>query len=183
MKILSLAVLMGIALAAAGCSSISVNQDYDTGANFAAYKTYLWIEQPVAPTGDAKTAVRTNTLLEKRIRSDVDAELAAKGMVPVTENPDAYLTYYVGVDRKIDVQDWGYSYPRYPYGGWYGGGGVDVYEYKEGTLIVDIVDAKNNQLVWRGTATKTIDENASPEQREANLKAVVEKMFMSYPPK
>ena len=160
-----------------------MNQDYDTSANFAAYKTYMWIEQPTAPTGDARSAVQSNTLLDKRIKASVDAELAAKGMVPATENPDAYLVYYVGVDQKIDVQDWGYSYPRYPYGGWYGGGGVDVYEYKEGTLIVDIVDAKTQQLVWRGTATKTIDEGASPEQREANLNEVVRQMFAQYPPK
>jgi hypothetical protein len=88
----------------------------------------------------------------------------------------------LGIDQKIDVQDWGYSYPRYPYGGWYGGQ-VDVYQYNEGTLIVDIVDAKTNQLVWRGTATKTIDESASPEQREANLKEVVSRIFEKYPPK
>ncbi len=182
MRFLLLAAVAVAALAAAGCSTIAVNQDFDTAANFAAYKTYAWIAQQAPMPGDAKTALQSNTLIDKRVKTNVDAELAAKGMVLTADNPDAFLVYHLGIDQKIDVQDWGYSYPRYPYGGWYGGQ-VDVYQYNEGTLIVDIVDAKTNQLVWRGTATKTIDESASPEQREANLKEVVSRIFEKYPPK
>jgi hypothetical protein len=172
---------IGAVLLAVGCSSISVRHDFDTQADFTGYQTYAWLQQPTTAVGDAKAAQRTNTLLDKRIRRAVDAQLAAKGMKPSAEDPDLLVIYHMGLDRKVDVQDWGYSYPRYPYGGWYGGQ-VDVYEYDEGTLIVDLIDAESDQLVWRGTATKVIDETASPEKREANLNEVVTRLFADYPP-
>jgi hypothetical protein len=159
-----------------------VKYDFDTEADFNAYRSYVWLEQPTTAVGDAKAAQRTNTLLDKRIKTAVDAELAARGMTLVTENPDLLVVYHTGLDRKIDVTDWGYTYPRYPYGGWYGGQ-VDVYEYNEGTLIVDLIDAKSDQLVWRGTATKVIDETATTEEREANLREVMARLFENYPPR
>jgi hypothetical protein len=174
--------LVGAALLASGCSSISVKHDFDTQADFTTYATYVWLEQPTTAVGDAKAAQRVNTLLDKRIRSAVDAELTARGMSLDANDPDLLIVYHTGLDRKVDVQDWGYSYPRYPYGGWYGGQ-VDVYEYEEGTLIVDLIDAKSDQLVWRGTATKVIDETASAEQREANLREVITRLFENYPPR
>ncbi len=182
MRFLSLAAIVALAVAVVGCSPINVKYDFDTSADFAVYKTFSWIEQPIKPVSDVRTAQRLNTLLDKWIRTAVDAQLAAKGMTLVTENPDVLLVYHTGVDQKIDVEDWGYSYPRYPYGGWYGGQ-VDVYEYQEGTLIVDVIDAKSHQLVWRGTATKTIDEDATSQERQANLNEVVRRMFADYPPK
>ena len=182
MRILCLAVLVAAALVATGCSSISVRQDYDTQADFVAYKTYAWIQQPTTAVGNARAAQQMNTLLDKRIKDAVNAQLAAKGMTLVTENPDVLVMYYTGIDNKIEVQDYGYTYPRYGYGGWYGGGQVDVYEYNEGTLIVDLIDAKSDQLVWRGTATKVIDETASAQEREANLNEVISKLFAQYPP-
>lgn len=181
-RILCLAVLVAAALVATGCSSISVKQDFDTQADFVVYKTYAWIQQPTTAIGSAKAAQQMNTLLDKRIKDAVNTQLAAKGMTLVAENPDALVIYHTGIDNKIEVQDYGYTYPRYGYGGWYGGGQVDVYEYNEGTLIVDLIDAKSDQLVWRGTATKVIDETASAQEREANLNEVIGKLFAQYPP-
>lgn len=181
-RILCLAVLVAAALVATGCSSISVKQDFDTQADFVVYRTYAWIQQPTTAIGSAKAAQQMNTLLDKRIKDAVNTQLAAKGMTLVAENPDALVIYHTGIDNKIEVQDYGYTYPRYGYGGWYGGGQVDVYEYNEGTLIVDLIDAKSDQLVWRGTATKVIDETASAQEREANLNEVIGKLFAQYPP-
>ena len=75
-------------------------------------------------------------------------------------------------------------YPAYGYGygGYWGGGGVDVYQYTEGTLILDLIEAKSKQLVWRGMAQGTIDENASPEQRERRLNEAVMRMLANFPP-
>ena len=40
------------------------------------------------------------------------------------------------------------------WGGWYGGGfNVYTVPYLESRLIVDMVDAKTNQLIWRGFNT------------------------------
>jgi hypothetical protein len=180
-RILYLAAIIGFALVAAGCSTISVNHDFDTEADFTTYKTYAWLQEPVTAVGNAAAAKQQNTLLDKRIRSAVEAELQAKGMTVDTGNPDVLLVYHTGVDSKINVTDWGYTYPT-RYGGWYGDRDVDVYQYEEGTLIVDLIDAKADQLVWRGTATKTLEDNPSPERVEQNMREVVGRMFADYPP-
>jgi hypothetical protein len=52
-----------------------------------------------------------------------------------------------------------------------------------GTLIVDLIDAQKKEMVWRGTATKTLDPSASPEEKQAHLNEAVQKMLENYPPK
>ena len=175
--------ILVIALAAAsiGCSSISTNFDYDREADFQSYKSFAWVPQQTTAIGDAKQAQQTNTLLDKRVRNAVNAKLQAQGMTIDTENPDLLVAYHTGIDQKINVTDWGYSYPRY-YGGW-GGGNVDVTSYEEGTLIVDLIDYKTKQLVWRGVATKALETNPTPEQMDRNMQAVIDALFSKYPPK
>ena len=34
----------------------------------------------------------------------------------------------------------------------------NVYDYKDGSLIIDIVAASNKQLLWQGTGNKEIDK-------------------------
>jgi hypothetical protein len=57
-----------------------------------------------------------------------------------------------------------------------------TYYYEEGTLILDIVDVKEHQLVWRGTAKAVVDENATPEQRQARIDQAVSMILDKYPP-
>jgi len=175
MKSSALLVVLGLMAVAVGCSSISVNYDYDSEANFASYQTYAWVEQEQSPTG--------SDLLDKRIRGAVDTQLAAKGFRQESTNPDILVVFHVGTQDKIDVTDWGYTYQRYGYGGWGGGRQVDVYQYTEGTVIVDLIDAGSSQLVWRGSATKTIDSNPSPERMEKNINDAMAQVFKRYPPK
>jgi len=178
-RILYLMAIIALAMVAAGCSTISVNHDLRFRSGFRDLQ-YVRVAAG-ACDGDWRRggARQQNTLLDKRIRSAVEAELQAKGMTADTR-PPLYYCLPTGVDSKINVTDWGTRI--HAYGGWYGDRDVDVYQYEEGTLIVDLIDAKTHQLVWRGTATKTLEDNPSPERMEQNLREVVGKMFASYPP-
>ena len=76
---------------------------------------------------------------------------------------------------------WGYGW------GWGYGAGMGmttstVSEIPVGTLIIDLVDASKKQLAWRGTASKTLEPSASPETKDKNIHAAVQKMFANYPP-
>ena len=156
----------------ASCSSISVNTDYDQQADFSAYKTFAWIPQ-------RKGAAARNPLMDKRIKKAVNEELIAKGYTGNTSGPDLLLAYHTGMRSKVDVTSWGYGYGRY----WrYPGGGVSVYQYQEGTLVLDIVDAQKKELVWRGIAQKALSETSSVEKREENLKKIVAKLLKNFPP-
>ena len=165
-----------------GCSSVSIKHDYDKDANFAAYKTYAWLAVPTDAAGSVKAALERNSLLDKRIKEAVNNQMAAKGYTPDANNPDFVLLYHTGAEDKINVTDWGYGYGAYGYGGWYGGGGVDVHQYKEGTLILDVIDSKVKQLVWRGYATAALDPGAPIEKRERRLNDVITQMLVKFPP-
>ena len=140
-----------------GCSSsVSVNHDYDTEADFTQYKTYTWAPVATSPTGDA-AAGTANSLLNRRIRNAIEHQLADKGMQPDSDNPDLLVVYHVGVKDKVQVTDWGYSYSSHYWG--MGTRDIDVYQYQEGTLIIDLVDTRSKTLVWRGSGTKVVESN------------------------
>jgi len=160
-----------------GCaSSYDIKYDYDVDSNFSAFKTYAWIPRAVSqgPTS-ATSAMQNNTLLDKRIRNAVDAQMQSKGFTLTEDNPDVLVVYHTGAQNKVDVTSMGYGY-------WGAASNVDVYSYTEGTLIVDLVNANTKQLAWRGSATGVVDPGSSPEQMEANINNVVTRMFANYPP-
>ena len=171
-----------IASVIAGCGSgISVTHDYDRHADFASLKTFAWLDVPNTGVGSVKAAVERNSLLDKRIKNAVNAQLAAQGYEMDEMNPDFVMMYHTGVDDKIDVTDWGYGYSYA--GPYWGGRNVSVYQYTQGTLILDIIQASDKQLIWRSQAQATINENDSQEKREERLNAAVAKMLAEFPPK
>ena len=57
----------------------------------------------------------------------------------------------------------------------------NTYVTKQGTLVVELADAKNKNLLWRGSATDTISDNSNKNIN--NLNKAVTKLFQNYPPK
>ena len=165
-----------------GCSSsISVSHDFDPDADFSRYRTYTWVAQDASIVGDAKTAQERNTLLDQRIKEAVDQQLSREGLTIDNNNPDLLVAYHTGVQNKVDVTDWGYTYGSYYYG--YPRRDITVYQYQQGTLVVDLIDSSDKELVWRGSAQATLLENPTPEKVQQRINTAVGKMFQKYPPK
>jgi hypothetical protein len=179
MKAAALITLLLLAVTLFGCSGIEVNTDYDTNFDFSQLRTYDWISQQAPVFRDRRV---DTTLFQKRLQSSVEAEMAAKGFTKHTGSgePDFQIAYYVGTEDRVDVTTYGYHYPRGPY--WWGGD-IDVYHYRQGTLILDFVEPEKDELIWRGIATKVIDEGASPEKVQRNVDEVVKKILGRFPPK
>ena len=87
--------------------------------------------------------------------------LVAHGMTEAIDaNPDFYVAFYVGLKDRYDVGSVGYGWPVIHRHGWYGWpAGYDAWAvpYTESTLIVDVIDARTNQLVWRGYDSDTLN--------------------------
>jgi len=66
------------------------------------------------------------------------------------------------------------------WGGGFGSATTTVNTYEEGTLIVDLFDAKTQEAVWRGTATQDLSSN--PEKQSKNIDKAVQKLFSKFPP-
>ncbi len=180
MRTLTKALVLGLIVLATGCApSVTVKLDYDKEADFAALKTFAWLPMPVNPAASVKEALERNSLMNKRIRRAVEAQLTAKGYQVDVTHSDFMVTYHIGVEDKIAVTDWGYGY------GWRGWGGpsrVDVYQYQQGTLILDVIDSKSKQLIWRSVAQGVIDPSAPIEKREQRLNDVATRMLADFPP-
>ncbi len=171
-----------------GCSSLSVNTDFDPGNDFSQYKTYMWYGGEM-PADDALSA---NPLVKKRVASSVDNALAAKGYaVGTAEDMDFIVIIHGGVQQKTQVtQSYGYSgygYGGYGYGGYHGGwggygGSTQIYQYDEASLVIDIIDAEKEELVWRGTATDVLADNPSREKQQANIDKAVSRVMADFPP-
>ncbi|RMF57941.1 MAG: DUF4136 domain-containing protein, partial [Calditrichaeota bacterium] len=140
-----------------GCSPISVRTDYDREVDFAHYRTFKWM--PRAKQKKAR-GVPVSPLVDKRIRRAVERELASKGyVISQSGRADALLAYHVVVHQHMDVTAWGYGYRgwRYPR--------YRARRYREGTLIVDIVDPVEKKLVWRGWATGVLAHDVESDKK------------------
>jgi len=112
----------------------------------------------------------------------VNRQLTAKGLKQDSSNPDFVIAYHVGVEDKVDVRDWGYTYAIR---GRYWGvrtRGVEVHQYKEGTLILDFVDAKTMELLWRAAGSGAAKENPTPKEVEKSINKAIAKFLENFPP-
>jgi len=173
------AVLAALALAA--CTTLRVGSDYDHTASFAAYHSFAWL-------GRTQYGTR-NPLVVQRARDAIQAELTGKGFSYVSEGAaaDFVVDFTIGARERVDVR----SYPA-PYAGWYvgypqwwgypyWGSEVDVQQYREGTLAIDLFDAHSHKPVWHGWAKKELTKS-DLERSEAPIREAVKALLASFPP-
>jgi hypothetical protein len=147
------------------CSSVAVKSDFDANANFAQYKTFDFMPHPGG-----------NPLHNKRVEAAIEQELVAKGMQKqAAGRPDLLVAYHTNVKDKIDVDTYGYRYGRY---GRRVGTYTTVQKYQQGTVVVDLVDAKEKELVWRGWAKGEASDSVSKEK----IDNTIAKILAKYPP-
>jgi hypothetical protein len=152
-----------------GCSSVTVNSDFDPEANFLQYKTFDWMPYHAKPSA--------NPLMDKRIQSTVERELSDKGYQQrAVGKPDFLIAYHAGAKDKIDVDTYGYRYGRY---GRRWGTYTTVREYKQARLVIDFIDAQSKELFWRGWAAGEFD---NPEQAKEKAEEMIAKILAKYPP-
>jgi hypothetical protein len=178
MKILPILFIVSSLVFAIACSPIyGVQYDYDTKTDFASLKSYDWLPLPAEQ--------KIDELNEQRIRKAMDMQLQAKGLTMTSETPDFLIAIHLGKKDKVQVTDWGYGYgPGGSYWGGYSGygGGLDVYQYEEGTLIVDFVDPVSMNLIWRGSAKSEVGTEKTPQEREQKTTEAVQKILEKFPP-
>jgi hypothetical protein len=171
--------LLSLAVALTACSSIKVQTEYDKTTNFKGYRTYAWL--PRAPGPEQAPPARDPRIREAVIKG-IDGGLESKGLKKVEpdQSPDLLVAVHGWANSRIDVQSYGYTYAATPYGFYpaMARPAVDVREYRDGTLIIDLIDATTHQMVWRGTATDTFNPGAEAETAAKAVQATLKE----YPP-
>jgi hypothetical protein len=162
-----------------------VRYNFDKNSDFSKFKTYKWVQ--------IKEAQKLPDLVDKQIMAAADAHLATKGLQKTeADNADLYVGFQAAVGQEKQFTsystDWGYGGGWYR-GGWYGGGmGSSMTTGQTttifiGQLVLDMYDAANHDLVWRGVASKTLDPKAKPDKQGKNLNKALGKLLKNYPPK
>ena len=147
-----------------------VKTDYDRAADFSQYKTYSW-----------QKVQTQDPLWVDRIEQAVDADLTTKGW---TQVPSGGNVAIVAIEMTQNQQRLDTFYNGFG-GGWRWGGGfgdstTTVDNYKVGTLVVDMFDAKTKALIWRGSSSDTLSSKSDTNIK--NLDKGVKKMFDHFPP-
>lgn len=176
--VLSIAVI-AIVVFVAGCSSMSVHHDVDKSADFSVYKTFRFTDSAGVDTGADADQTDSKDSPMGHAESTTRELLVEKGLKFDPDNPDLLVTFHSGEENKIDVDGFGYSYSG-EYSGWQDAG-IGIYPYKEGTLVVDLVDARTKNLVWRGSAQGVMYTGTKGQRNKLITKALNE-MFEKYPP-
>jgi hypothetical protein len=172
-------VLAGL-LALAACETLPViRTEIAPGTNLSAYHSYDYFEKP-------STDRRGYTTITTRsVEAAIDREMTARGYVR-GPNPDLKINFNIAKRDKLTT----YPGPGYGvgFGGWrhgYGWGlgfnnSADVETITEGTLTVDLVDRVKNELVWSGSAVRTLDAKVLDQPRKA-IDQAINLIFAKFP--
>ena len=178
MRVLALMLMVAVA----GCAGAQVKTDADADADFTRYRSYVL--QPGRLVGaQAMDAARENPLLAERIQKAIGAELSRKGLqqAPDAANADLIATYTASARTVVDFDVIAPAEPGFePYDEWYWGPGFEdvwVDEYREGTLVIDLIDARTRKLVWRAIARAKNKDLADADF----VRGTVDKAIEKYP--
>lgn len=185
MKRVMLLTVVSLLVYLAPAAGQDVRYDFDKDKNFSQYKTYKWVPIKGADLPDDLTA--------KQITDAIDAELATKGLTKTdTDAADLYIGYQTAIatEKEFTSYNTGWGYGPGWGAGWYGYGGMastttygSTSTVYVGTLDLSMYDASQKQLVWRGSASKTLDPKAKPEKKQKNIGKAVKKLLKNFPPK
>ena len=164
-------ILIFVVVVFSGCAGSylpTVKTDYDKEADFSAYKTFNWSEE--IDNQKQSHPILDNSLVRKRIKNAIRSEMEGRGYT-FDEHPDLLVNFHLVIEEKT-----GYAtYPSYSY---WRRDHVRPYNYKEGTLIIDLIDNRQNQLVWQGYTEGIVHED--PEKMEEKIRTAISLIFQEY---
>lgn len=162
-----------LAAVLSGCaSSPMVMVDKDPAVDLRQYKTFGYYDKLVTDR------TQYSTILSTHLKRATRAQLEQHGYSYQEDDPDLRVNFFFNVADKHELRTWP-STGRFGYRAW-SGASYDLVEYRQGTLRIDLVDAKRNALVWQGIAEDRIGEGATRNPGAA-IDAVVSEVFSRFP--
>lgn len=164
--------------------------DYDHAADFSRLKTYRWYDD-VYESRDAN--YRQYNSSDKRVRNHVDQELRNRGFVETYDSPDFIVNYSISREEKREVSNIANYPPAGVHGGatagTYGAGaslsyssGPSVKTYREGTFVLDVIDTRDDRIVWRGLAEGRFTKKLSLGEKEQLAAEISAELLADFPP-
>jgi hypothetical protein len=175
------ALLLG--LLAACATGPRVSSDSDPRADFSTYRSFAFYS-PLAIESEGYAS-----LVSGRMKAAARAEMEARGYRYSEADPDLWLNINAYMQQRTDVS----SYPDVDYAYYYSYRArsyfavpfwhdrTTVYRYTEGTMNIDLVDARRNALVWEGIAVGRVPRKQDAAMRDAGIDSTIRDIFAQYP--
>jgi hypothetical protein len=173
MKTIKITLSLLVILILASCSSVRVATDYDKDNDFTRYNSFAFYKPGI-------DAAEISDLDKKRILRAIETELRDKGMVK-SDNPNLLVSIFTESRENVNIyqNNFGYGWGWDPF--FWGPGGMNsVSSNVEGTLYIDLIDARRNELVWQGLGTGIL--SLDMEKKDKKIKEIVNKIMAEYPP-
>lgn len=171
-------ILSALAFGLFSCSSaVKIYSEEEPGINMRKYRTYDWLDNLQIEKDNVASV--SDRQIEEKIRTSVNAQLERFGYKQCDQDPDLKVHYHAIVkERELFYEDWWCDDES-----WHKYGRCQRLRrihYKEGTLIVDMIDAQSGNQVWRGAAVGVL-ANLSPEEVSKRVEKVVTDIFAKFP--
>jgi hypothetical protein len=191
-------------LTAAACSSgVQVSTSVAPDASLTGLHTFSVLAAPErssnAPSLPASDPMLNNSITNQQLRNDLVQGFEGKGYTLSASNPDFQVAYYAGTKAKMDTTYWnpgpsyrygyrGYGFRRsrfawaWPYYSGYGFGytpNMQVQDYTQGTVIVDVIDPQTQELLWRGQGVANV--SSDPATYSKDLAQSVSAILKKFP--
>lgn len=152
----------------ASCASVSVTTDYDSKADFSQKKTFAFLKEGI-------DRVQISDLDKKRILRNIEEQMQQKGFT-LSDTPDVYVNFFTKETQRNDIYNsvglgWGW--------GPFWANTTSVVPRTEGTLFIDVIDAKNKDLIWQGKGSGSLSSAQNKDERIAKF---VSEILKSFPP-
>lgn len=176
-RLLRLTAVMLLAYVITGCATMNVGSHLQREVDFARYRTFDWGPADALPTGDPR--LDRNPFFKDHMEGAVERHLTAKGLeLSSSGKPDLLIHYHANVSQRIDVnridRQYGYCYGE--------DCSVRVMEYEAGTLVLDVVDARTDRVIWRGWAQDSLEGVIGNQDRmERMINQAVARMLEKFP--
>lgn len=140
-----------------GCMKIDARYSYDNKTNFSILTTYTWMPGVQENFSSKEYA--------DLYQSVMDTQLSLKGFKLSSKDPDflirtsptkRFSEVYLTMSGKI--------------------------EFHRGKIVVEIIDAKTNKLIWEGTARAYVSQDDKPDEVKRGISKGVEKLMAGFPP-
>ncbi|MEH6469940.1 MAG: DUF4136 domain-containing protein [Halopseudomonas sp.] len=167
-----------------GCGQIPVSVDYQSGVDFSRFSHYYWLP-PEA--NQQPESIYNSDLVSARVEQAVEQQLLSRSLLRIDnpEQADVLVRYQIGVEQMVEMEPFmglegSYSLHRSSYGS--GLLSIVSHEYKQSTLVIDLLHPEDKRLLWRGTAERRLKTFNSPDQHSAFITETVAAVLAKYPP-
>jgi len=174
--ILTLTVLILLVVGAVAAAKMKAHVGYDKATDFGAIKTFAYFETLDTSVVDSAPPVH------EMIKLLIIKHLQDGGMKHVDENPDVYVTYHTDENQAMRMNTTMYHY-HYSANWWWSplwGSGMDVTSFSQGTLVVDIWNPKNEELLWRGAVISVVPDDPSPAKAQKTIEKALKLMSKEF---